>query len=114
MYDPNMIDFYNRVSRIRHDHAQGYGMEAVGALGRSAFQRRQVTYHIPLLGPIAAALLITIMAKAVLQIGMGDTAYYERLAELRTGTPWEQWTAAMMKPDEVSNFIATEFRDLNL
>lgn len=114
MYDPNLIDFYDRVQRIRRDHAQGYGMEAVGALGRSAFQRREVTYHVPLLGPIAAALLITIMVKALLQIGMGDTDYYARLAELRSGTPWEQWTSEMMRPDAVSNFLATEFRQLDL
>jgi hypothetical protein len=32
--DPNLNDFYSRVSRIEKSHAKGYGFEAAGTVGR--------------------------------------------------------------------------------
>ena len=34
--DPNLNDFYSRVSRIEKSHAKGYGFEATGTVGRKA------------------------------------------------------------------------------
>ncbi len=37
--DPNLNDFYSRVSRIEKSHAKGYGFEAAGSLGRKGSTR---------------------------------------------------------------------------
>ena len=55
--DPNLNDFYSRVSRIEKSHAKGYGFEAKGTVGRKAGSRTG-SRVMRLLKPLALALVL--------------------------------------------------------
>jgi hypothetical protein len=107
MQDPNMNDFYNRVARIQRDHSRGFGMEAQGTLGRSAY-RLTSKRRIPILAPLILVLMCGVGMKAMLHARIGDGIYQERLAELNAGAGFDRLGAVLMVADPVTLAVSAK------
>lgn len=105
MEDPNRDDFYSRVARLERAHARGFGHEASGALGRSAYIR-PLPRGVPLLRGVAFVLATLVGLKATLMHGLPAEVYQSRLAELKQGTVIERVGAFVMAPDPATRWIA--------
>ena len=70
--DPNLNDFYSRVSRIEKSHAKGYGFEAAGTLGRKGSSR-------------TGSRLLKVAKPLVLALAVGVFLAVQRLLNSRFG-----------------------------
>ena len=113
MTDPNMVDFYSRVSRIQRSHARGYGMEADGTLGRSAYRAPAKTRR-SFLGPLLMVLVCAFGMKAMLHARIGETLYAERVADLQAGEGFDRLGATLMAADPVTLAISAQLTKLGL
>ena len=114
MSDPNMVDFYKRVAKVRRAHSKGYGMEAAGTLGRSHYTRRSRSSGIRLLGPLLMLVAFAFVTKAVLHTRIGAGNYEARIAELTIGSDLDRVGAALMAADPVTVFLSDQLSRLGL
>lgn len=112
MTDPNLKNFYTRVARIERAHANGFGHEALGTLGRSLHIRPRKK-GVPLLRGSVFLMAALIGMKATIYGGLGEEAYLSRLALLKQGTALERTGAWLMTPDPVSEWLADIWRQVN-
>lgn len=107
--DPNLNDFYNRVSRIEKAHAKGYGFEARGTLGRSTVgNRRQVSLRF--IKPLALVLLVAVGLKGMIHYFIGAEIYNERVQALSAGEGFDPVGGWLMQVDPASNFISAQLQ----
>jgi hypothetical protein len=107
--DPNLNDFYSRVSRIEKSHAKGYGFEAKGTLGRKAVGRngsrvwrvaKQLTF----------ALVLGLGLKGVIHYYVGAQTYESRVSALAAGTGFDPVGAWLMYADPVTVAVSTQLQ----
>jgi hypothetical protein len=110
MFDPNIKDFYERVGRVKSAHAQGYGFEAVGVLGRSHFRRPQRKNRLKLVVPVVLVLAAGCALKGVIHYFVGSTSYESRVATLQHGKGFDKLGAALMAPDRVTLWVSDTLR----
>lgn len=111
MADPNLHDFYNRVSRIEIGRAQGFGFEAVGTLGLSHY-RRAPRKRTPILAPLLIVLATAIGLKGAILYNVGETTYNQRVAEMRVGDDFERLGAVLMRADPATVRVSELIRNL--
>ncbi len=108
MGDPNLRDFYGRISRIEEARAQGYGFEAPGTIGLSQY-RRTTRRRRSILGPIFVAVVMALALKGTIHYKVGATTYDERVQTLLAGQSFDKLGGWLMQADPatlwVSNFI---------
>lgn len=105
MADPNLRDFYDRVTRILRAHEKGYGFEAVGTLGRSHYTRRKAL-RIPVMGPVLVLVCGIVLLKAIIHQGLGAQDYQERVAALWAGGALDRAGAVLMQPDPATLWVS--------
>ena len=110
MFDPNVKDFYERVGRLKLAHAQGYGFEAVGVLGRSHYRKPQSKNHMKLLLPVVFFLAAALCVKGTIHYFVGGQTYDARVEMMQKGEGFDKLGAALMAPDRVTLWISDAIR----
>lgn len=111
MTDPNMSDFYGRVSRIQRMRAKGYGFEAPGTLGRSYYSRPQARRR-SMLGPVLFMAFCVFLLKGTMYQQVGSETYNDRVAALMAGEGIEHVGGWLMQAEPVTIFVAGQIDQL--
>lgn len=111
MADPNISDFYKRVSRIERARKKGFGFEAAGTLGRSYYtqatpQRRSI------LGPVLFMLVCGFLLKGVMYSHVGPQLYNERVSALMAGEGIDRVGGWLMQAEPVTLLVAEKVTNL--
>ncbi len=106
MADPNLVDFYGRVARIEKDHARGYGFEARGTLGRSAYMRRKKKSAFRFVLPIMAVIACGVTVKGFIHQQIGGSVYDERVATLMDGEGFDRLGGYLMTADIMTMWVS--------
>jgi hypothetical protein len=109
--DPNLNDFYSRVSRIEKSHAKGYGFEAKGTLGRKA-SSRVGSRSLRFLKPLVLALVLGLGLKGVIHYYIGAQTYESRVSALAAGSGFDPVGAWLMHADPVTLAISGQLQAL--
>ena len=109
--DPNLNDFYSRVSRIEKAHAKGYGFEARGTVSRKA-QARSAWRGLRFLKPLAVALVLGIGLKGLIHYYVGAQTYESRVSGLAAGEGFDPVGAWLMYADPATLFVSAQLQAL--
>lgn len=107
--DPNLNDFYSRVSRIEKTHAKGYGFEATGTLGRKSSARGNRRL-LKVLKPVVLALMLGVCLKGTIHYYVGPQTYESRVSALAAGTGFDPVGAWLMHADPVSLYVFSQLQ----
>jgi hypothetical protein len=107
--DPNLNDFYSRVSRIEKSHAKGYGFEAAGTVSRKA-PSRLGSGLLKLVKPVLFVLLIGVSLKATIHYFIGAQTYETRVSALAVGEGFDPVGAWLMHADPVTLFLSGQLQ----
>ena len=109
--DPNLNDFYNRVSRIEKSHAKGYGFEASGTLGRStSASRTQRSWKF--LKPLMLVVVMALGLKGMIHYFIGAEVYNTRVAALAAGEGFDPVGGWLMQADPVTAWISEQMQTI--
>jgi hypothetical protein len=109
--DPNLNDFYSRVSRIEKSHAKGYGFEAAGTIGRKSSARGNAR----LLKLVRSAVLVLAMGvglKGVIHYFVGAQTYESRVSALAAGNGFDPVGAWLMHADPATTWVSGQLQSL--
>ncbi len=110
--DPNLQDFERRVTRVEKARAKGYGFEAPGTLGRSAYTRPNKS-RISLIKPLLVLVLMSVGLKAAIHYKIGGDVYQARVDNLMQGEGFDRLGGWLMQADPatlaVSAFVTQRF-----
>jgi hypothetical protein len=109
--DPNLNDFYSRVSRIEKSHAKGYGFEAAGTVGRRTAGRgaRRV---MKLVKPAVVVLALGFGLKGVIHYYVGAQTYESRVSALAAGDGFDPVGAWLMHADPATLWVSGQLQGL--
>ncbi|MES2843495.1 MAG: hypothetical protein V4804_07975 [Pseudomonadota bacterium] len=107
MSDPNMQDFYGRISRIERAHSQGYGFEAEGTLGRSAHRARRARRRMRVV-PFIFLIGFAFGMKGALHYHAGADNYDARVAELQTQAGFDGFVGAVMQSEPITRYVSAK------
>jgi hypothetical protein len=107
--DPNLNEFYSRVSRIEKTHAKGYGFEAAGTLGRKV-PSRAGSRVLKLMKPLVMALLVGIALKSTIYYYIGAQTYESRVSALAAGQGIDPVGAWLMSADPLTLYVAGQMQ----
>ena len=105
MTDLNLTDFYGRVARIQKARAKGYGFEAPGARGRSAYNQPKARRR-AILGPVVFLLVCALLLKGAILHSVGAASYDARVASLQAGDGIERIGGWLMQSEPVTVFMS--------
>ncbi len=111
MADPNLKDFYRRVSRIQKAHAKGFGMEAAGTLGRSYYAKPKKSDRSILL-PVLMVMMCGFGLKGAIHYNVGADIYQDRVSNLMQGEGFDRLGGWLMQPDPVTLFVAAQIAEI--
>lgn len=109
--DPNLNDFYTRVSRIEKAHAKGYGFEAAGTLGRKA-PSRHGSRLMKLVKPLVLVLAVGVGLKGVIHYYVGPQTYESRVGSLAAGSGFDPVGAWLMHADPGTLWVSGQLQSL--
>lgn len=107
--DPNLNEFYSRVSRIEKSHAKGYGFEASGTLGRKAPSRAGARFK-KMLKPLVFALLLGVALKSTIHYYIGAQTYESRVSTLAAGAGIDPIGAWLMHADPLTLYVSSQMQ----
>jgi hypothetical protein len=105
MTDPNLTDFYGRVSRIQKARAKGYGFEAAGTLGRSYYYRPTARRR-SVIGPILFLVVCSLLLKGAIYHSVGASSYDDRVAQLMQGDGIERVGGWFMQVEPATLYVS--------
>ncbi len=109
--DPNLNDFYTRVSRIEKTHAKGYGFEAPGTVSRRGAGRAGAWLG-RLVKTVIFAAVIGIALKGTIHYFVGAQTYETRVAALAVGEGFDPIGAWLMHADPATLFVSAQLQAL--
>ncbi len=107
--DPNLNDFYSRVSKIEKAHARGYGFEARGTVSRRA-PSRLGSRSLKVLKPLVLAVVLGLCLKGLIHYYVGAQTYETRVSALAAGQGVDPVGAWLMYADPVTLFISSQLQ----
>lgn len=107
--DPNLNEFYSRVSRIEKSHAKGYGFEASGTVGRKAPSRLGAR-ALKVVKPLVVALVLGIGLKGIIHYYVGAQTYESRVSSLAAGAGFDPVGAWLMHADPATLFVSGQLQ----
>jgi hypothetical protein len=107
--DPNLNDFYSRVSRIEKSHAKGYGFEAKGTVSRKATSQSG-SRLMKLVKPLVVALVLGLGLKGLIHYYVGAQTYESRVSALAAGEGFDPIGAYLMHADPVTLAISGQLQ----
>lgn len=105
MSDPNMNEFYSRVGRIEQAHAQGFGFEAEGTLGRSHYRRLPVRRR-PIFRVGVFLFCFCFGMKGAVHYHLGAEGYDRRIATIEARGGFDAVQGFLMRSDPVTEMIS--------
>lgn len=108
MSDPNIVDFYSRISRIEHGHSKGMGFEATGTLGRSHYYRPQPKRRFSMLLPALFIIAAALGLKAAIYLDAGAAAYQQRVDQLLAGEGIDRVGGWIMQVEPVTVYLSEQ------
>lgn len=106
MYDTNLVEFYRRVAKYEKSHAQGFGHESPGTLGRSVtYGRPRARIRVPVM-PLVFVAVAAIGLKATIYHFVGATDYEARVERLNAGEGFDRLGGWLMQVDPVTSYVA--------
>ncbi len=105
MADPNLRDFYGRVTRIEEARAQGYGFEAAGTLGLSHYHKT-ARRRIPVFGPLFIAVVMALGLKGAIHYKVGAATYDQRVESLMAGQNFDRLGGWLMQADPATLWVS--------
>jgi hypothetical protein len=109
--DPNLNDFYSRVSRIEKSHAKGYGFEAAGTVGRK-FSGRGRSRILKLAKPVVLMLAMAVGVKGVIHYFVGAQTFENRVSALAAGNGFDPVGAWLMHADPATLWVSGQLQTL--
>jgi hypothetical protein len=110
--DPNLNEFYGRVSRIEKAHRKGYGFEARGTMGRSSTWKRDRSSW-RFLKPLVVVMAVGLGLKGFIHHYVGADLYGERVAGLMASEGFDRVGGTLMQADvatlAISGLLAEVF-----
>jgi hypothetical protein len=107
--DPNLRDFYSRVTRIEKARAHGYGFEAPGTLGLSHYHRT-TRKRMPIVGPLFVVIVMSLFLKGAILYKIGEATYETRVAELMSGSDFDKVGGWLMQADPATIWVSEKIR----
>ncbi len=106
-------EFDDRLARIDRDRARMvHGYKAIVADdGLIVFRATKPRKQMPLRG-MMLVLMAWIGFKALVLGSVGAEVYEDRLADLRAGSPVEQFAAVVLAPDVATRFVVAQVKGL--
>ncbi len=111
MTDPNLSDFYGRVTRIERARSKGLGFEATGTLGRSHYTKVKARRR-SFVGPLLFLVICVFLLKGTMYNQIGASLYNERVSALRAGEGVERVGGWLMQADPVTVIVSHKIADL--
>lgn len=111
MSDPNLRDFYGRVTRIEEARANGYGFEAPGTIGLSHYRKKK-SGGSKLLGPLFFAVVMALGLKGAIHYKVGAATYEKRVEALMSGGSLDRLGGWLMQADPATLWVSQFFREL--
>lgn len=108
--DPNLRDFYGRVTRIQDARMQGYGFEAPGTLGLSTYRRVERKRR-QFLGPLFLVVLMSLGVKGAIHYKIGAATYDKRVETLMAGEGLDRVGGWLMQADPATIWVSETIRD---
>jgi hypothetical protein len=109
--DPNLNDFYSRVSRIEKSHAKGYGFEAAGTVGRRA-AGRGARRLLKLVKPTVLVVALGLCLKGVIHYYVGAQTYESRVSALAVGDGFDPVGAWLMHADPATLWVSGQLQNM--
>ena len=109
--DPNLNDFYSRVSRIEKSHAKGYGFEAAGTVGRRSSGRGRGRI-LKLVKPAVLVLAMGVGLKGVIHYFVGAQTYENRVSALVAGSGFDPVGAWLMYADPATLWVSGKLQSV--
>jgi hypothetical protein len=109
--DPNLNDFYSRVSRIEKSHAKGYGFEAAGTVGRKSSLRGKGRI-LKLVKPLVIVMALGVGLKGVIHYFVGAQTYENRVSALAAGNGFDPVGGWLMHADPASLWVSGQLQSL--
>lgn len=103
--DPNLNEFYGRVSRIERAHRKGYGFEARGTMGRSSTWKRDRSAW-RFVKPLLVVMAVGLVLKGAIHHYVGAELYADRVAVLMAGEGFDRIGGTLMQADAVTLAIS--------
>lgn len=103
--DPNLRDFYGRISRIEEARAHGYGFEAPGTIGLSQYQRTERRRR-SIFGPIFVAVVMALALKGTIHYKVGEATYNARVDSLLGGQSFDKLGGWLMQADPATLWVS--------
>ena len=108
--DPNLRDFYGRITRIEDARSHGYGFEAPGTFGLSHSRQSKRSGVSRLVGPLFFAVVMALGLKGAIHYKVGAATYDKRVEALQSGQSLDRLGGWLMQADPatlwVSQFIS--------
>jgi hypothetical protein len=109
--DPNLNEFYSRVSRIEKSHAKGYGFEAAGTVSRKV-SGRYGRRALKIMKPVVLALALGLCLKGVIHYYVGAQTYEIRVSALAAGQGFDPVGAWLMHADPVTLWVSGQLQTM--
>jgi hypothetical protein len=110
--DPNLRDFYGRISRIEEARAQGYGFEAPGTIGLSQYRRGVTRRRRSLFGPIFVAVVMALALKGTIHYKVGASTYNARVEQLLAGQNFDKLGGWLMQADPATLWVSGFIKEM--
>lgn len=112
MYDTNLVDFYSRLAKYERSHAQGYGHEAAGTLGRAATYGLPKTRRRVRVLPLIFVAVAAFGMKGIILHFVGATDYQARVERLNAGEGFDRLGGWLMQVDPVTAIVAAKIAEV--
>jgi hypothetical protein len=109
--DPNLRDFYGRISRIEEARARGYGFEAPGTIGLSQY-RVTARRRRSIFGPLFVAVVMALALKGTIHYKVGAATYDARVESLMAGQSFDRLGGWLMQADPATVWVSSFIRDM--
>jgi hypothetical protein len=109
--DPNLNEFYSRVSRIEKAHAKGYGFEAAGTVSRKA-SGRTGRRLLKIAKPLLVTLALGVCLKGLIHYYVGAQTYESRVSALAAGEGFDPVGAWLMHADPATLWVSGQMQNM--
>lgn len=107
MSDPNLVDFYDRVSRFERARSHGFAHQAgVTSDSFPVPRMARVTRRRSVLLPLLFVTFAAFALKGAILHSVGTASYDDRVARLQAGEGFDRLGGWLMQADPVTRFMA--------
>jgi hypothetical protein len=110
--DPNLRDFYGRISRIQAAKSGGRAVAVTYDFAEPIPQRKPQSRRLQYIKPIFLAVLLALMVKGAIHYKVGAATYDQRVEALAAGDGVDLVGAWLMQADPATLFVSDFIREM--